>query len=61
MSVELDTYRYAAADMTPAEILSSESRSGMCAVVAPENVNAFLAVCRKVGGARHRDRRSHRR
>ena len=33
--------------MTPAEILSSESQERMCAVVAPENVAAFLAVCRK--------------
>jgi len=47
MSVELDTVPLRAADMTPAEILSSESQERMCAVVAPENVNAFLAVCRK--------------
>jgi phosphoribosylformylglycinamidine synthase len=33
--------------MTPAEVLSSESQERMCAVVAPENVEAFLAVCRK--------------
>ena len=33
--------------MTPAEILSSESQERMCAVVAPENVDAFMAVCRK--------------
>ena len=33
--------------MTPAEVLCSESQERMCAVVAPENVDAFMAVCRK--------------
>ena len=33
--------------MTPAEVLSSESQERMCAVVTPDNVEAFLAVCRK--------------
>ena len=47
MRVELDTVPQRAANMTPAEILSSESQERMCAVVAPENVDAFLAVCRK--------------
>ncbi|BBY24431.1 phosphoribosylformylglycinamidine synthase subunit PurL [Mycobacterium stomatepiae] len=47
MRVELDTVPLRAANMTPAEILSSESQERMCAVVAPENVEAFLAVCRK--------------
>ncbi|MGD1110125.1 MAG: phosphoribosylformylglycinamidine synthase subunit PurL, partial [Mycobacterium sp.] len=47
MRVELDTVPQRAANMTPAEILSSESQERMCAVVAPENVEAFLAVCRK--------------
>ena len=47
MSVELDTVPLRAANMTPAEIFSSESQERMCAVVAPENVDAFLAVCRK--------------
>ncbi|HTM83573.1 MAG TPA: AIR synthase-related protein, partial [Mycobacterium sp.] len=36
-----------AAGMTPAEVLSSESQERMCAVVAPENVAAFMAVCEK--------------
>src|SRR5206468_70476 len=36
-----------AAKMTPAEILSSESQERMCAVVTPENVDKFMAVCRK--------------
>ena len=46
-AIELDTVPLRAANMTPAEILSSESQERMCAVVAPENVDAFLAVCRK--------------
>ncbi|GLE52172.1 phosphoribosylformylglycinamidine synthase subunit PurL [Mycobacterium montefiorense] len=47
MSVELETVPLRAANMTPAEILSSESQERMCAVVAPDNVEAFQAVCRK--------------
>ncbi|AFM19191.1 phosphoribosylformylglycinamidine synthase subunit II [Mycolicibacterium chubuense NBB4] len=47
MRVELDTVPLRAANMTPAEILSSESQERMCAVVTPDNVEAFLAVCRK--------------
>ena len=47
MHVELDQVPLRASGMTPAEILSSESQERMCAVVAPENVEAFLAVCRK--------------
>ena len=40
----------------PAEVLSSESQERMCAVVTPDNVDAFMAVCRKLGcaGDRHR-------
>ena len=47
MAIELDKVPLRAANMTPAEILSSESQERMCAVVAPENVDAFMAVCRK--------------
>lgn len=47
MAIELDKVPLRAANMTPAEVLSSESQERMCAVVAPENVEAFLAVCRK--------------
>ena len=39
--------RCARPNMTPAEVLSSESQERMCAVVTPENVDAFMAVCRK--------------
>ncbi len=47
MAIRLDRVPLRAANMTPAEVLSSESQERMCAVVAPENVDAFLAVCRK--------------
>ena len=47
MRVDLDAVPLRAANMTPAEILSSESQERMCAVVRPEDVDAFLAVCRK--------------
>lgn len=47
MRVELETVPLRAANMTPAEILSSESQERMCAVVTPDNVDAFMAVCRK--------------
>ncbi|MCE3556247.1 phosphoribosylformylglycinamidine synthase subunit PurL [Pseudonocardia sp. RS11V-5] len=47
MHIELDAVPLRASGMTPAEILSSESQERMCAVVAPENVEAFMAVCRR--------------
>jgi len=47
MTIELDRVPLRAANMTPAEVLSSESQERMCAVVAPGNVEAFMAVCRK--------------
>lgn len=47
MRIELDAVPLRAANMTPAEILSSESQERMCAVVTPDNVETFLAVCRK--------------
>lgn len=47
MTVELGTVPLRTKNMTPAEVLCSESQERMCAVVAPENVDAFLAVCRK--------------
>jgi phosphoribosylformylglycinamidine synthase subunit PurL len=47
MAIELDAVPLRATNMTPAEVLCSESQERMCAVVAPENVDAFLAVCRK--------------
>src|SRR3954463_1681466 len=63
MAVELDAVPLREAKMTPAEILSSESQERMCAVVAPENVESFMAVCRKwevlatvIGEVTHGDR-----
>ncbi|MGI5126979.1 phosphoribosylformylglycinamidine synthase subunit PurL [Pseudonocardia sp. CA-107938] len=47
MHIDLDAVPLRATGMTPAEILSSESQERMCAVVTPENVDAFMAVCRK--------------
>src|SRR5699024_10612520 len=47
MHIDLDRVPLRAEGMNPAEVLSSESQERMCAVVAPENVEAFLAVCAK--------------
>ena len=47
MHVALDAVPLRATGMTPAEVLSSESQERMCAVVAPGDVDAFLAVCRR--------------
>ena len=47
MHVVLDNVPLRAEGMSAAEILSSESQERMCAVVAPENVDAFMAVCRR--------------
>jgi phosphoribosylformylglycinamidine synthase len=47
MAIRLESVPLRTAQMTPAEILCSESQERMCAVVTPENVDAFLAVCRK--------------
>ncbi len=47
MVIDLDRVPLRAKDMNPAEILSSESRERMCAVVTPEHVADFLAICAK--------------
>ena len=47
MDVDLDAVHLRATGMTPAEILSSESQERMCAVVTPDNVDAFMAVCER--------------
>lgn len=47
MAIRLDAVPLRATGMTPAEVLSSESQERMCAVVRPDDVEAFLAVCRK--------------
>ncbi|MBA0047961.1 phosphoribosylformylglycinamidine synthase subunit PurL [Mycobacterium sp. NPDC050853] len=47
MHIDLEKVPLRATGMTPAEVLSSESQERMCAVVTPDNVDAFMAVCRK--------------
>ncbi len=47
MHIVLDNVPLRAQGMTPAEILSSESQERMCAVVTPDKVDDFLAVCAK--------------
>ncbi|MGW6424387.1 phosphoribosylformylglycinamidine synthase subunit PurL [Nocardia sp. NPDC055053] len=47
MHIDLTKVPLRAKHMTPAEILSSESQERMCAVVTPENVDAFMAVCKR--------------
>jgi phosphoribosylformylglycinamidine synthase len=47
MHVDLDAVPLRASGMTPAEILSSESQERMCAVVRPQDVEAFMAVCQR--------------
>jgi phosphoribosylformylglycinamidine synthase II len=47
MHIVLDDVPLRAEGMTPAEILSSESQERMCAVVTPDKVDDFLAVCAK--------------
>ncbi|MET3862440.1 phosphoribosylformylglycinamidine synthase II [Dietzia sp. 2505] len=47
MHVVLDNVPLRAEGMSAAEILSSESQERMCAVVTPENVGAFMEVCRR--------------
>ncbi|HEY0932270.1 MAG TPA: phosphoribosylformylglycinamidine synthase subunit PurL [Trebonia sp.] len=47
MVVDLDVIPLRDPSLTPAEILMSESQERMMAVVRPEHVDAFMAVCRK--------------
>lgn len=47
MVVDLDQVPRRATGMTAAEVLASESQERMCAVVEPDKVDAFLAVCAK--------------
>ena len=47
MTVDLDTVPLRDPALGPAEILMSESQERMMAVVKPERVEAFLAICRK--------------
>ncbi|MCS0638852.1 phosphoribosylformylglycinamidine synthase subunit PurL [Streptomyces sp. LP05-1] len=47
MRVELDTVPLRDATLSPEEILMSESQERMCAVVEPDKVERFLAICEK--------------
>ena len=47
MHITLEQVPMRATGMTPAEVLSSESQERMCAVVTPDNVEKFMAVCKK--------------
>ncbi|WP_165985479.1 phosphoribosylformylglycinamidine synthase subunit PurL [Streptomyces sp. YIM 98790] len=47
MRVDLSTVPLRDHTLSPEEILMSESQERMCAVVAPENVDRFLAICEK--------------
>ncbi|MBW1600327.1 phosphoribosylformylglycinamidine synthase subunit PurL [Streptomyces sp. JJ38] len=47
MRVELDDVPLRDATLSPEEILMSESQERMCAVVEPEKVERFLAICEK--------------
>jgi phosphoribosylformylglycinamidine synthase II len=47
MFVDMDAIPLRDPNLTPAEILMSESQERMMAVVRPEHVEAFMAICRK--------------
>ncbi|MGF1430371.1 phosphoribosylformylglycinamidine synthase subunit PurL [Kitasatospora sp. LaBMicrA B282] len=47
MRIELDTVPLRDATLSPEEILMSESQERMCAIVEPEKVERFLAICEK--------------
>lgn len=47
MRIELDTVPLRDATLSPEEILMSESQERMCAIVEPDKVERFLAICEK--------------
>jgi phosphoribosylformylglycinamidine synthase subunit PurL len=47
MFVDMDTIPLRDPNLTPAEILMSESQERMMAVVRPDNTDAFLGICRR--------------
>ena len=47
MAVNLDNVHLRAENMSAADILSSESQERMCAVVRPEDMDEFMAICAK--------------
>jgi len=47
MRVQLDLVPLRDSSLSPEEILMSESQERMCAIIAPENLDAVLAICDK--------------
>ncbi|MEP6599108.1 MAG: phosphoribosylformylglycinamidine synthase subunit PurL [Actinomycetota bacterium] len=47
MSIKLDRVPLREASMAPEEVLASESQERMCAIVAPDKIDAFHQVCAK--------------
>jgi phosphoribosylformylglycinamidine synthase II len=47
MKVALDTVPLRDSNLSPEEILMSESQERMCAIVKPENLARFLEICKK--------------
>jgi len=47
MHVWLDRVPLRDSSLSPEEILMSESQERMCAVVSPDNIDAFMAICAK--------------
>ena len=60
MHVELDRVPLRDSSLAPEEILMSESQERMMAVVEPDDVEAFLAICAKWDVEAVVDRRGHR-
>lgn len=46
MHIELDRVPLRDSSLSPEEILMSESQERMCAIVAPDNLDEFLRICR---------------
>ena len=61
MRVDLEKVLLRDPSLTPEEILMSESQERMMAIVAPEKLDAFLAVVEQVGCRDQRARRGYRR
>ena len=47
MRIELDRVPLRDANLSPEEILMSESQERMCAIVPPSKIDQFLAICKK--------------
>ena len=47
MRIELDRVPLRDANLSPEEILMSESQERMCAIVSPEKIDQFMAICNK--------------